>query len=128
MSKAGAADGGDGRKRLGNRGEDAAAAFLERRGYTIVERNYRCPLGEIDLVAIDGTTVVFVEVKLRYDRFAAYEAVHPRKQARISRAAFDFLLRRGMLARPARFDVVAVEGATLDCSHTADAFDCTFGY
>lgn len=119
---------GDGRKRLGSLGEGAAAAFLERRGYAIVERNYRCRLGEIDLVVTDGTIIVFVEVKLRYDRFAAYEAVHARKQERISRAAFDFLERRGMLARPARFDVVAVDGATLECSHTPDAFDCAFGY
>jgi putative endonuclease len=120
--------GGDGRRRLGSRGEEAAAEFLARRGYAIVERNYRCRLGEIDLVVTDGTTIVFVEVKLRYDRFAAYEAVHLRKQERISRAAFDFLERRGMLARPARFDVVAVDGATLECSHTPDAFDCAFGY
>ena len=54
---------GDARRELGIDGERAAERFLRRLGYTIVERNYRCPLGEIDLVALDRRTIVFVEVK-----------------------------------------------------------------
>lgn len=119
------AGGGDGRKRLGGEGEDAAARFLEALGYGLVERNYRCRYGEIDLIMLDGDVVVFVEVKLRYPPFDAFEAVDARKQGKISRTAFDFLRRRGMLGRAARFDVVAVEGGTFECSHVIDAFDST---
>jgi putative endonuclease len=120
--------GGDGRKRLGARGEDAAARHLEQLGYRIVVRNWRSRLGELDIVALDGETIVFVEVKLRYDPYDPLEAVDGRKQHRLSRLAFDFLLRHGMLDAPARFDVVAVEGRTFECTHVSDAFDSTIVY
>ena len=117
--------GGDGRKKLGARGEDAAVRFLCARGLRVLERNYRCRFGEIDIIALDGETVVFVEVKLRFEPVDPFEAVDARKQGQISRTAFDFLERRAMLGRPARFDVVAVEGRTLVCDHVADAFEST---
>ncbi len=114
---------GDGRKRIGARGEDAAAAFLEACGLRVLLRNYRCRFGEIDLIAMEGETLVFVEVKLRHAPFDPLETVDARKQSKLSRAAFDFLERRGMLAHPARFDVIAVEGRTLHCEHIRDAFE-----
>ena len=115
--------GGDGRKALGARGEDAAVKFLSAHGLRVLERNYRCRFGELDIVALDGETVVFVEVKLRFHPFDPFDAVDERKQGQISRAAFDFLERRAMLDRPARFDVIAVEGRTHLCDHVVDAFE-----
>ena len=119
---------GDGRKRLGARGEDAAAAHLEALGYEILARNWRSRLGELDVVARDGAVVVFVEVKLRHEPIDPLYAVDARKQRKLSQLAFDFLSRHGMLAAPARFDVVAVEGRTLECTHVPDAFDSTLDY
>lgn len=116
------------RAALAKAGEDAAARHLERAGYRLLERNYRCRAGELDLVALDGETVVFVEVKLRHAPFDPLEAVDERKQRQVSRAAFDFLLRRGMLGRSARFDVVAVEARDLACTHVTDAFDSVIEY
>lgn len=112
----------------GRAGEQAAAEYLVRAGLRVVERNYRCRAGEIDIVAADGPALVFVEVKLRRPPFDPLEAVDSRKQRQVARAAFDFLMRRGMLGRPARFDVVAVEADSLECTHVVDAFDSAFEY
>ncbi len=94
----------------GCRGEQLAAAFLQRRGYRLLERNFRVRGGEIDLIAEERGVIVFVEVKTRasqrYGEPAA--AVTRRKQERLSRAALAFLVRRGLTDRPARFDVVTV--------------------
>lgn len=114
----------DPRHLLGRRGEDAAAEYLRRVGFEVVARNVRMPIGELDLVALDGDVVVFVEVKAR-KRGGALEAVDARKQARLSRLALAFLARAGWLEREARFDVVAVD-ADGACTHVANAFDCTF--
>ncbi len=98
------------RTRTGKRGEDLAAAYLAETGFRIVERNYRCRFGEIDIVAEEGKTLVFVEVKSR--RSAAYGgpllAVDARKQGKISRVSLHYLAERNACHRPARFDVVAV--------------------
>ncbi|RMF21992.1 MAG: YraN family protein, partial [Deltaproteobacteria bacterium] len=67
-------------------------------------------------------------VKVRSGRLDPLEAVDERKQRHLSRVAFDFLKRHGMLGRPARFDVVAVDGKTLECTHVADAFDVALDY
>jgi len=101
----------DDRQSLGKRGEDLACRELERRGYAVLARRYRTRLGEIDLIALDGETVVFVEVKARRGRAfgRAGEAVGPRKQRRIAQIAADFLTRRCWGGRPCRFDVVEVE-------------------
>jgi putative endonuclease len=99
------------RIRTGKRGEDLAAAHLAEAGYRILERNYRCLFGEIDIVAEEGETLVFVEVKSR--RSAAYGdpqlAVGLQKQRKISRIATHYLAERHLFHRPARFDVVAVK-------------------
>jgi len=100
----------DGRGELGRRGEAVAAEFLRTRRYTIVARNWRCPAGEIDLVAMEGSVLVFVEVRSRRgDRAGTpLESVHPRKQARVIRVARRFLAERGWHERDVRFDVVGV--------------------
>ena len=95
--------------RRGEAAENLAAEFLERRGLTILERNYRCRGGEIDLVARDGTTLVFVEVRYRRSRTfgGAAASVDARKQARILLAARHYLSGRGDV--PCRCDVVALD-------------------
>ena len=96
---------------LGARGERAAERFLKRLGYKIVARGDRLRrLDELDLVAVDGRTVVFVEVKTRHRDDAGHpaEAVDPVKQRRLTRLAVLYLRRHGLLGYPARFDVVAV--------------------
>jgi putative endonuclease len=95
---------------LGQRGEAAAAKFLKRLGYKIVARGQRSVLGELDLVAVDGRTVVFVEVKTRESHQAGgpEEAITDEKQRRLTRLALGYLKRHGLLECPARFDVVAV--------------------
>ena len=100
------------RQALGKRGEDLAVAELERRGYAILTRRYRTRHGEIDLVAQDGTTIVFVEVKVRLTgEFGhAAEAVSPQKQRRLVSMAGDYLARHRLWDRPCRFDVVAMDG------------------
>ncbi len=81
------------RRLLGNRGEAIAAAYLEQQGYTIVARQWRCALGEIDLVARDGDMLVFVEVRTRRttDYGTPEESLTPRKQQRLRDLAFFFL-------------------------------------
>ncbi len=98
------------RIRLGKSGEDLACRELRRRGYEILARRYRTRIGELDIVARDGATIVFVEVKTRTT--AAFgepgEAVGARKQHKMWLMASDYLLRRGLHDRPCRFDVVAI--------------------
>jgi putative endonuclease len=97
-------------KPLGQRGEDAAARYLRRAGCKVLARSSRLWPGEIDLVALDGRTIVFVEVKTRTSRDAGHpsEAVDQRKQRRLTVLAVTFLKRHGLLEYPARFDVIAV--------------------
>jgi putative endonuclease len=95
---------------FGNRGERAAERFLARRGYRIVARQHRNAGGELDLVALDGDTVVFIEVKTREDEDHGQpiDAITADKQRRLTRASLAFLKQRGWLDRRCRFDVVAV--------------------
>jgi putative endonuclease len=99
------------RMNTGTRGEELAAAYLAKAGYRILARNYRCIFGEIDIVAEDGETLVFAEVKSR--RSGAYGdpqlAVGRTKQKKISRIALHYLTEKHLRHRPARFDVVAVK-------------------
>jgi len=95
---------------LGIRGEQVAGRHLRRLGYKILSRGDRLKPGELDLVALDGDTIVFVEVKTRQSDDAGHpaEAVDAAKQRRLTRLAVTFLKRHGLLESPARFDVVAV--------------------
>ncbi|MFZ5861605.1 MAG: YraN family protein [Nitrospirota bacterium] len=96
---------------LGLRGETVAADVLARRGYRIIERNCRSRWGELDVVAYDGDTLVFVEVKAR--RAAGFGepayAVDHRKQERLVRLAERYLARRRLGEPPCRFDVVLID-------------------
>ena len=98
------------KKNKGAWGEDRAAELLAREGYRILERNYRCPLGEMDIIAREGKTVVFVEVKTRSsERFGPPQgAIGPQKQRRMTAIALCYLKANGLLGAPARFDVAAV--------------------
>jgi len=100
------------RQTLGREGEALAVAELERRGYAILERRYRTRHGEIDVIARDGETIVFVEVKVRRtaEKGTAAEAVTPSKQRRIVAMAVDYLSRHNLHDRDCRFDVVALDG------------------
>jgi putative endonuclease len=95
---------------LGNYGEDVACRELESRGYEILARRYRQRGGEIDIIARDGRTIVFIEVKARdgSDFGDAVEAVTAWKRQRITRMAVDYLARMRLSESPCRFDVVAV--------------------
>jgi putative endonuclease len=108
----------------GQRGEDLAHRYLRRRGFTVVARNWRPPQGggEIDLVAWDGETLVFVEVKTRVsDMWGAPErAIDPEKMDSLRRAARDYARRSGVEESSTRFDVIAIAGEKLD--YLPDAF------
>jgi putative endonuclease len=100
------------RTETARRGEDAAAAYLERIGMPVEARNWRCPAGEIDIVARDEGAFVFVEVKTRRSERAgtAEEAVSRPKQARVARVAQAYLRSAGAPDQAAvRFDVVAIQ-------------------
>lgn len=121
---------GPDRDAMGDRGENLAARYLRNRGYKIIMRNYRSPLGEIDIVARDGKTIVFVEVKTRaYDDPEPEDQVNAAKQHQITKAARTYLSRYGIPQPPARFDVVAIiwpNGRDPLIRHTPHAFEPTF--
>lgn len=100
----------DDRKELGDRGERAAVAFLENRGLEILERNWKCSYGEADVIALDGTTLVFCEVKTRRASTAGIpeEAVTPAKQRRYEKIARVFCSRTEVEYQAVRFDVIAI--------------------
>jgi putative endonuclease len=115
---------------LGQRGERAAAKFLKRRGYEILATGDRLRhRDELDIVAADGRTVVFVEVKTRssQDRGHPAEAVDAAKQRRLTKLAVTFLKRHRLLDYPARFDVIAVTWPETSrkpqIEHIQNAFD-----
>jgi putative endonuclease len=111
---------------LGDAGERAAARHLRRRGLRVITRGYKTSRGEIDLVARDGDTLVFVEVKTGRQGHPA-EAVTLEKQRRLARAAVQFLKRFDLLEQRCRFDVVAIVWPDDDrppsIEHIANAFE-----
>ncbi|HEX4053568.1 MAG TPA: YraN family protein [Tepidisphaeraceae bacterium] len=118
------------RDALGQRGENVAARYLRNQGYKIIERNFRCEVGEVDIIARDGRTLVFAEVKTRtYDDPTPEEQVNDIKRHQLTKAAKYYLSRYGMPQPPARFDVVAIvwpTGRDPQIRHTPDAFEATF--
>lgn len=102
-------------KQEGARAEALAAAYLERQGLRVVDRNYRCRQGEIDLVCRDGATLVFVEVRLRRSAGfgGAAESITCRKQRRIVLAAQHYLAGLSTLP-PCRFDAVLQNGSEIE--------------
>ena len=98
------------RQTLGKYGEDLACRELEQRGYAIIERRYRRRGGDLDIVARDGETTVFVEVKARDSRDFGdgADAVTTLKRRRMKHLAIDYLMRNGLLDTRCRFDVVSI--------------------
>lgn len=118
-------------QQFGKKSERLAAEFLKRTGYRILETNYRSKLGEIDIIAREKGTIVFVEVKARNtSRFGSPKgAITPAKQRKISMVALDYLKRSGQTEVSARFDVVAIDTASgkIDIEVVKNAFALAYG-
>ena len=118
----------DTRRGTGIKGQEEAARFLTRSGFAILDRNVRTRAGEIDLVAKEGKTLVFVEVKTRRDLEGdpPQAAVHTRKQNRLAKLAHGYLKQKRIRQTPCRFDVVSViineEGGVKAIRHIPNAF------
>jgi putative endonuclease len=117
---------------LGRQGEEIACRYLARHGYRILVRNYRTRLGEVDIIAEQGKTLVFVEVKTRRGRTCGhpFEAVTPAKCRQISKVALLYLAETGREKQAARFDVVAVSlagGGEPVIELARNAFDLSYG-
>ena len=110
------------KKLLGRAGEVEAQKYLKKKGYKILERNYKTLVGEADIIAQDGEYVVFVEVKTRSgDEFGApSEAVTRKKQQKYFRVAEQFMLKEQYEALFCRFDVIEIENGKIN--HIIDAF------
>ena len=94
----------------GKVGEDLAVTYLKKNGYQIVERNYHQKCGEIDIIAWEKKTLVFVEVKTRKSKTfgSPFDAITTKKQQQIARTAQDYLCRKKLFNKPARFDVIGI--------------------
>jgi putative endonuclease len=119
-----------GKKELGKKGEEVAFRFLKKNGYRIIERNYVCKMGEMDIIAKEKDTLVFVEVKTRTSiTFGPPQlAVNPTKQMQLSKVALYFLKEKRLEDVKARFDVVAIllrpKGEEIEL--IKDAFDLRY--
>ncbi len=115
---------------LGMRGERLAFEELKKLGYKILERNYRCRFGEIDLIARHRDTLVFVEIKTRRGKTLGYakEAVNSGKQRRMSKAALAYLKAKTQGCVSARFDVVAISltSSGPEVEIVTDAFELAY--
>ena len=98
------------KKELGKKGEELALRFLKKRGYRVLERNYVCKMGEMDIIATEKDTLVFVEVKTRTSTMFGPPqlAVNSSKQRQLSKVALNFLKEKKLEDVKARFDVVAI--------------------
>ncbi|HXX57941.1 MAG TPA: YraN family protein [Thermodesulfovibrionales bacterium] len=110
----------------GIKGEELAVRFLRKKGYRILRKNFRSPVGEIDIIAEEGKTIVFVEVKTRTDDSFGhpFEAVDTRKKEKLRRAALSYL-KQCKEELPSRFDVLSIEmdGGKSRIEHIIDAFE-----
>lgn len=117
-------------RETGAAGERLAAAYLEKKGYIIAERNYRCIFGEVDLIARDGNTIVFIEVKSRRSKeFGDPESsVGRTKQIKLSKIALAYLNERNFENQSARFDVIAIllRRNGNEIRHIQNAFELAF--
>ena len=118
------------KKELGKKGEDLALRFLKKGGYQIIERNYVCKMGEMDIIAREKDILAFIEVKTRTSTtFGPPQlAVNPKKQSQMSKVALYFLKEKKLEDAKARFDVVAIllgpKGAEIEL--IKDAFDLRY--
>ncbi|MFC1869483.1 YraN family protein [Thermodesulfobacteriota bacterium] len=115
---------------LGELGERLALKKIKRLGYKCITRNYRCPLGEIDIIARDDDCLVFIEIKTRKGRSIAYakEAVDKRKMRQISKAALSYMKANNCCDVKSRFDVVAINimGDKEEIEVITDAFELAY--
>jgi putative endonuclease len=114
-------------KSLGSEGEFLAEQFLRKKGYSIVAHNYKTRIGEIDIIARDGETIVFVEVKTRSDDTFCepYESVNMAKRAKMKKVA-SLYLQKQKKEFPARFDVISItcqKNGQKAIRHIRDAFE-----
>ncbi len=114
-------------KALGTSGEELASHFLKKKGYRIIERNYKTPIGEIDIIAKDRDITVFVEVKTRTDVSFGYpfESVHAKKQHKLKNLALLYMKKK-RIESPARFDVLSIilrKNGPSEIEHIKDAFE-----
>jgi putative endonuclease len=112
---------------LGSKGESLAVKFLKTKGYKIISKNYKTSIGEIDIIAQDGETVVFIEVKTRANDSFGYpfEAVHRKKRRKLRNLALLYLKNNGQ-ELPVRFDVLSImytEDSIKEIEHIKDAFE-----
>lgn len=118
------------RLELGKLGEELAFREIKRLGYKKVIRNYRCPLGEIDLIAWDGDTLVFIEIKTRRGKSLAYakESVNARKRRQLSKVALAYMKSNRCFGTKARFDVVAIhlKGTEAQTELIKNAFELAY--
>ena len=116
---------------LGSLGERLALKKIKRMGYKCIEKNYRCSLGEIDLIAKDRDCLVFIEIKTRRGRTIGYakEAVTPKKIRQISKVALTYMKANNCCDTKARFDVIAVniKGDRKEIEIIKDAFELAYG-
>lgn len=120
------------RRELGNWGEEQAREYLEGQGFIILEQNYRCVLGEMDLIALDGESLVFIEVKTRTSTAYGFpmESIGKRKQEKYIQMASYYAKAKGLYKAPLRFDVVEVMAARqglLSINHIPNAFQSFSG-
>ncbi|MDH5661630.1 MAG: YraN family protein [Elusimicrobiota bacterium] len=113
---------------LGKKGEDISVKFLKKQGYQIIERNYRCSLGEIDIIAKDKNILCFVEVKTRNTEEYGLpeEAIDGYKQKKLARAALTYLKQKKIYEQDLRFDIVSVYPDRIEL--IKDAFVVDEGY
>ena len=120
------------RLKYGKESESVAAKFLKKKGYKILEQNYRNKLGEIDIIAKDKDTIVFVEVKARKSRYYGHAkwAVTPKKQKKVSMVALFYLKATCQNQKKARFDVVTIhtEASHPEIEVIKNAFELAYGW
>ncbi|HBG92642.1 MAG: YraN family protein [Nitrospirae bacterium RIFOXYB2_FULL_43_5] len=113
-------------KQVGSKGEDLAAEFLKDNGYRIIARNYKTPIGELDIIAKDGEILVFIEVKTRSSNAYGYpfEAVGSRKKHKLKNLALLYLKNQKKNCA-VRFDVISINlnGTKNEIEHIKDAFE-----
>ncbi|MCC6543536.1 MAG: YraN family protein [Nitrospirae bacterium] len=107
----------------GRQGEERAEEYLKTKGYNIIERNYSNRFGEIDIIARDGSTLVFIEVKTRNSSLYGFpaDAVDAKKQSRIGRVALSYISDKKFTNHPCRFDVLSIHEDRIELF--MDAFD-----
>jgi putative endonuclease len=115
-------------KTLGKIGEDYATQFLRKNGYAVLRRNWRCALGEIDIVAQEKDFIAFVEIKTRKSASfgPGYSSVNSAKQLKLIKLAHMYLKRYGLSDRPCRIDIISIDmerdGSVLNIELLKDAF------